>query len=135
MRRSLLAVLALLFAMPLAAFNRGEVYFEHSSSLPWSSSTYYEPWVFDARWDYAFGAGASPLLYKEVPMFGQGHFFIRASNEIVFHDRGTVSVWDGVPHIFSEPGKGYTEIFHDDAELGEIAPMRSGGGGGTPPIR
>ena len=136
MRRHLLAVLVLLSAAPLAAFNRGEVYFEHRSSLPGSSRVSFEPWVFDPQWDYAV-ATATPLIYKIVPMFGAGHFFIQARSvgsfaprpdviEVVFHSGGTVSVWDGVNHIFTEPGLGYTELFHDYAELGEIAPMRSG---------
>jgi hypothetical protein len=112
--------------MPLAAFDRGAVYFEHRSSLPGNSRVFFEPWLFEPQWDYAVAAGATPLIYKLVPMFGSGHFFIPATNEVVFHNGGTVSVWDGVNHIFTEPGLGYTELFHDDAELGEIAPMRSG---------
>src|SRR5437868_4783219 len=133
--RTFFALLFLL-AMPLAAFDCGDVYFEHRSSLPGSSRVSFEPWVFDPQWDYAAGI-ATPLIYKSVPMFGAGHFFIQARNfgalsphpdiiEVVFHSAGTVSVWDGVNHIFTEPGLGYTELFHDDAELGEIAPMRSG---------
>ena len=115
-----LLLLSFLVATPLAAFTRGEVYFENRVSVA------YEPWVFAPGWDYAVSAGATPLLYKTVPMFGAGHFFIAAPNQIVFHNGGTVSVWDGVPHIFTEPGLGDTELFHEDAPLGDIAPMRNG---------
>ena len=121
------AALALfLIAMPLAAFNRGDVYFEHRSFFPIDNTNSYESWQFDPAWSYAIGADAWPLIYKEVPLFGPGHFVIPASNQILFHRDRTVSVWDGVYRVFTEPGKGYTEIFRDDAELGEIAPMRSG---------
>jgi len=129
MRFRPLAVLALLLlatAAPLAAFERGEVYFEHTSTYPGNASPYSEVWVFAPGFTHAAGAGAAPLIYKDVPMFGEGHFFIPAPNEILFHHDQTVSVWDGVNHLFTEPGLGYTELFHDDAELGEIAPMRPG---------
>jgi hypothetical protein len=116
-----LLLLSFLVATPLAAFTRGEVYFENRAS-----AVLYEPWLFAPGLDYAVSAGATPLIYKTVPMFGPGHFFIAAPNQIVFHSGGTVSVWDGVPHLFTEPGLGYTELFHDDAPLGDIAPMRNG---------
>ena len=54
MRRTFFALL-FLFAMPLAAFDRGDVYFEHRSSLPGNSRVFFEPWVFDPQWDYAAG--------------------------------------------------------------------------------
>jgi hypothetical protein len=124
--RSFAALALFLLATPLAAFNRGEVYFEHSATLPGDSRPAYEAWMFAPGLSFAFAAGASPLIYKAVPMFGPGHFLIQVPNEIVFHDEGTISVWDGVNHIFTEPGLGYTELFHEDAALGEIAPMRNG---------
>ena len=127
MRAQLIVAFALLLAMPLAAFDRGEVRFEHSATLPGSPNTLFETWLFAPQWSYAAAGDAQALIYKSVPYLGSGHFFIPAPNEIVFHSGGTVSVWDGVQRIFTEPGKGYTDIFHDDAELGEIAPMRAAG--------
>ncbi len=117
----------MLFATPLAAFTQGDVYFEHRSSVPGGNDAYFETWQYEPQWSYAVAAGGSLLIYKSVPYLGAGHFFVPAPNEIVFHSDRTVSVWDGVWRNFGEPGLGYTEIFHDDAaDLGEIAPMRSG---------
>jgi len=121
-----LFLLSILFATPLAAFTPGDVYFEHRSSLPSSNGAYFEAWQYEPQWRYALAADAWPLIDKVVPLFGAGHFFVPASNLVVFHSDRTVSFWDGVPHIFTEPGLGYTEIFRDDADLGEIAPMRPG---------
>ena len=122
-----LLILLILFAMPLAAANRGDVEFEHSATSPYLSKPFFESWEFNRQWDYAVSADAWPLIYKTVPYLdGPGHFLIPATNEIIFHSERTVSYWDGIPHIFSEPGKGYSDIFTDDADLGEIAPMRSG---------
>jgi hypothetical protein len=45
--------------------DRGEVYFEHSSALPWSSDTYFETWAFAPAWSYAIGADAVPLIDKK----------------------------------------------------------------------
>jgi hypothetical protein len=126
MRLPSIVILAFLFALPLAAFERGEVYFDHTAASPFNPGSFYEAWVFAPSWSYAVSTGARPLIDKSVPLFGAGHFFIAAPNQIVFHSGGTVSWWDGVPHLFSEPGKGYADIFHDDAPLGEIAPMRNG---------
>jgi hypothetical protein len=122
-----LLILLMLVAMPLAAANRGDVEFEHSATNPFLSKPFYESWEFNRQWDYAMASDAWPLIYKTVPYLdGPGHFLIPATNEIIFHSERTVSYWDGIPHIFSEPGKGYSDIFTDDAELGEVAPMRSG---------
>jgi hypothetical protein len=126
MRIRLTLLLALLVALPLAAFDRGEVYFEHSSALPWSSDTYFETWAFAPAWSYAVAADAVPLIDKLVPYLGSGHFFVAAPNQIVFHSGGTMFVWDGVYRRFTDAGNGAVEIFHDDAPLGEIVPMRSG---------
>lgn len=122
-----LLILLMLFATPLAARNRGDVEFEHRAASPFVSTPYFECWEFDPRWDYALAAGAQALIYKAVPYIDNpGHFLIPATNEIVFHSERTVSYWDGIPHIFTEPGKGYSDIFTADAELGEMAPKRSG---------
>src|ERR1043166_619794 len=106
--RSIAVLILFLAAMPLAAFQRGEVYFEHTSTVPGNSSPYSETWVFAPGFNYAAGADATPLLYKSVPIFGEGHLLIPAPNEIVFHHDQTVSTWAGVNHIFSEPGLAYT---------------------------
>jgi len=48
-------------------------------------------------------------------------------NLYIFHDRHDLSWWDGVERKYWEaPGKGYSDILHDDAELTEIAPRKSG---------
>lgn len=110
----------------LAAFNRGEVYLDHSATSPFTTGTFYEAWVYPPEANYAVGTGGTPLLYKLVPMFGPGHFYIPVPNQAIFYSGGTMSWWDGVSHNFGEPGKGYTDIFQDDGAFGEIAPMRNG---------
>jgi hypothetical protein len=121
---SRLLVLALLTAsisIPAHAFDRGDVLLENrvQSTVPT-----YELWDHFG-WRFAVLTGF-PLIDKTIPFTGPGHFIAPAPNEIVFHSDRTVSVWDGAPHAYNEPGKGYAEIFTDDAELSEIAPMRSG---------
>jgi hypothetical protein len=119
------ALFALLLAAPSFAFNRGYVELENRSRVPGETRPYYELWEH-VGWHYAFFAGGWRLTDKVVPYTGSGHFLIPAPNQIVFHSEQTVSFWDGVVHNFWEEGKGYVDIFHDDTELGEIAPMRSG---------
>jgi hypothetical protein len=126
MRLRSIFIIASLLALPLAAFERAEVYFDHTATGPFTPGTFYEAWAFAPSWSYAVATGGNLLIYKSVPVFGPGHFYIAAPNQVVFHSGGTVSWWDGVPRLFSEPGKGYADIFHDDAPLGEIAPMRNG---------
>ena len=121
-----IAAAAIACAGPLAAFDRGNVLLENQISPQSIGSTTpsFELWQHIGL-PYAVGVG-SPLIYKSVPFTGPGHFLAPAPDEIVFHSDQTVSVWDGVNHLFTEPGKGYTDIIHDDAELGEIAPMAMG---------
>lgn len=125
-RSIVLALLAtVLAATPLLAFDRGEVLLENRTqpAKPLDPSTY-------DLWQYSGGAYASltawTLIEKPVPYTGSGHFLVPQANQIIFHSGQTVSVWDGVIHRFTESVKGYSDIFHDDTELGEFAPMRNG---------
>lgn len=127
-RRLLLpALLLIAIAAPLTAADlRGDLYFGTHSTIPMSSGTYYDLWQYSAGWPNAYAAGGTILLYKPVPYAGAGHFLEPAPNEWIFHSERTVSHWDGVYHVFTEPGKGYDDLFTDDVDLGDIAPLRSG---------
>ena len=118
MRYRLLILFAFLIAAPLMAFDRGHVIVQYRPSS--------EAWELDLKWQYAYRTGGTPAIQKNVPYLYDGHFLIPMPDQAVFHSDGTVSVWDGVPHYLWEPGLGYTELFHRDGQLGEIAPMRSG---------
>ncbi len=125
-------VVVVLFALTLAApvsaeFHRGNVWIGTLSHAPAHGITepVHDIWVHFG-WKYASLTGWL-LIDKIVPFAsGSGHFLIPAENQVLFHHQQMVSFWDGVVQRASEPGLGYTEIFHDDAELGEIVPMRSG---------
>jgi len=69
---------------------------------------------------------ATALIYKSIPYASPtGSFLIPTPQRTVFHHDGTVSVWNGELTVFTSEAKGYTELFHRDAELTEIVPMRS----------
>lgn len=73
------------------------------------------------------GYVAFPLIYKSIPFSrADGNFVMPRQQHTIFHYAGTMSFWNGQMTYYNEPGNGYTEIFHRDAELTEIAPMRSG---------
>lgn len=127
-RHIAVTALALLLAAPLAAFERGYVLLEnraHAPSLHLPADRH-ELWAYAGGWRYAVHAGGAPLIYKLVPYSGPGRFLMPAPDRILFHHQRVVSFWDGVPRLYNEAGKGYTEIFAEETELGEIAPMRSG---------
>lgn len=123
-RGALLLFLLSSIAVPAAAqpFHRGEVVFQtegDSSINAW--------WFTPGPWTCcATPAGGAILIDKLVPYVGPGHLISPSSNVILFHDRHTVSWWDGIPQYFELPGKGYNDIFTDDAELTEFALLRSG---------
>lgn len=125
-RRIAAAVLAIILAAPLVASERGSVLFETRTRVPGRATPSHELWLYLMGHRYAVAAGGTLLIHKTVPYSGPGRLLIPASDQIVFHHERTVSVWDGVYRNFVEPGKGYTEIFSEETELGEIAPMRSG---------
>jgi hypothetical protein len=83
-------------------------------------------WVYANGSDYAALGGGVALIFKYVPFASQAHFLMPAPNRILFHNNRTVSVWDGTERYFTDPGKGYDDIFTDDTELSEIAPSRGG---------
>jgi hypothetical protein len=85
-----------------------------------------DEWIYDPQWSYAIGSGAFELIYHPVPYSVEGPFLVPAPRHYVFHYERTVSMWDGVQRYFTEPGKGYDEIFTSDTELSEIAPMGGG---------
>jgi len=119
-------VLTACLAIPLAAFNRGDVYFETPTRYPDGTMAGADLWVCDPVWSYAILAGGRLLIHKSVPIVAPGHFLVPAPNRILFVHDGAVSVWDGIPRYYNEPGKGYDDIFTHDAELSEIAPSRAG---------
>jgi hypothetical protein len=123
-----LLVLATFLTAPMAAFDRGEVYFETRTHFVdfGNDVTSWDLWVYQSVWSYAALGGGVPLIYKYVPFAGTGHFLVPAPNRILFTTDRTVSVWDGVARYYNEPGKGYDDIFTDETELSEIAPGRAG---------
>ncbi len=122
MPRLVSLLLLALLSTPLFALDRGNVLLDDRAKV--NGSPTHELWLdFGAR--YTVGAGF-PLIDKFIPLAGPGHLFAASPALILFHDGHTMSAWDGAEHRFDEPGKGYTDIFTHDAELTEIAPMRSG---------
>ena len=114
------AILLLLFAVPASAQMRGNVLVETETHPGWISTRMQVG-------SSAIGYLGFPLIYKIVPFSDyDGSFYMPRIEETVFHYKQTVSTWDGRMTIFTSPEKGYTEIFHNDAELTEIAPIRSG---------
>jgi hypothetical protein len=126
MRSRFVALLLVIAAAPLFAMDRGTVLLDVRTTIPETPRISYDFWQYRDGWPYALDSGGEALIYKHVPLSGSGHLLVPAPDQFVFEDDGTVSMWDGVQRVFTEPGVGYTEIFHDDAFFGEIAPMRSG---------
>lgn len=93
--------------------------------VPETNNVSFDFWQYHDGWSYAVLTGQL-LIYKTVPLSGDGQLFVPAPDQYLFESGGTVSMWDGVERVFTDPGPGYTDIFHDDAYLGEIAPMRNG---------
>ncbi|HEX9160505.1 MAG TPA: hypothetical protein VF980_02260, partial [Thermoanaerobaculia bacterium] len=106
MRR--LVLLMLLLATPLAAFERGQVFFQVRTQH------FNETGLF-LRFSQRGFNGAGGLADVPVTFDYPGQFLAPAPNRILFHDKHTMSVWDGVSPRF-------TNLFTDDAELSEIAP-------------
>lgn len=127
--------LVLLFAVvtPALAYDRrGYVMLETRGAYPGSrgqsrhlGQTTFNEWEYTTVWQYGI-EWAWQLTWKPIPFTGSGHFIEPDQNEVVFHYDQTVSVWDGAVTSFVSPGKGYDEIFTDDVELTEIAPIGSG---------
>ena len=121
-RRPVIFLLVLAAALPVfgaGAFDRGSVLTEvtrnNAGLLLWQP-----------QWDYAVELGLR-LIDAPVPYASsEGQFFVAAPNKILFHFRGTMYVWDGVHRRFDSADPGYSPIFHEDAAMTEIAPMRSG---------
>ena len=129
MRSLVLLVLSALLATPLSAtaFNRGMVLVEvrsHIKDVAGDPPTY-QLWLTIAG-PFTVSAGGWRLIDKPIPFNGSGRFLMPTPDQVLFHTDQTVSFWDGVVRPYTDPGLGYTPIFHDDATLSEIAPMRSG---------
>lgn len=118
--------LRLLSSIVLAAFIRGEVYFETPHRYRGGDVTGADLWITGPDWSYAGLGGGSLLIHKHVPIVGPGRFLVPAHDRLLFVHERTVSVWDGIPTYYELPGKGYDEIFTHDAELSEITPSRAG---------
>lgn len=126
--RCLTVTIALfVLAAPLAAFERGDVLLENHAN-----ATARGPGLAFDLWQYSGGNFAIPVQgltgEKSIPYSGAGHFLVPLPNKIVFHQDETVLAWDGAlqPFRTDSSSKQFTEIFRDDTELSEIAPMRSG---------
>lgn len=121
-----LGLLVAAFSANLAAFENGEVYLDTRVQVADApASTTFDLRVYRTPWSYAVHSGSFPLIQKLVP-FAESRFLIPVANRVFFHRDGVVSLWDGVPRLFTEPGKGYEDIFAANAELSEIAPSRAG---------
>jgi len=126
-------ILLLAVVTPAFAYDRtGYVMLETRGALPGSrgqarhlGQSMFNEWEYTSAWPNAYPWGWQ-LTIKPIPFTGPGHFIEPAQNEVVFHFNQTVSVWDGTVTGFLSPSKGYRDIFTDDMELTEIAPMRSG---------
>lgn len=130
MRLARIVILGLLIgasAENLFAFSTGEVYFDiRARFADQPASMTYDLRAYRSDWSYAVHAGGAPLTQKYVPFSAPSRFLVPATNRIFFQRNGVVSIWDGVPRYFGDPGKGYHDIFTTDAELSEIAPARAG---------
>jgi hypothetical protein len=125
-RHIAVAVLACFLALPVAALDPGNVLIELREHAPAHNIPPGGSLWIHWGWNYASPIGL-PLIYKRVPYAGEaGRTLILAPDRFIFHHENTVSMWNGRYEVFTAPGLGYTEIFKAGAELGEIAPMRSG---------
>ena len=118
--RKILAVLVMLVATSAAAQFPGNVFVEVETKPGWVDTRLHVG-------GQTVGGFAFQLLYKFIPFStAGGNFVMPRQQQTIFHYAGTMSFWNGQLTIFTQPGNGYTDIFHRDAELTEIAPMRSG---------
>jgi hypothetical protein len=100
-------------------FHHGEVQLETATRNPLDQRSL-------EAWHYRDG---DPFAFISRYGLGPGHVLSMSPTSWLFHDGKVMSSWGGeregdiglFDHFF-----GVTEIFRDDAELGEIAPMRSG---------
>ena len=118
MRTRVLAVLVLVsvLALPAAALDRGNVVLKVRTIVPPANTFGFDLWLHFG-WTYAGVLGS--LLEEPIPWLAADHFLMPATNAVLFHDGHTLSVWD-------ESSSKSSAIFHDDAQLGEIAPLRGG---------
>ncbi|HUJ14635.1 MAG TPA: hypothetical protein VL284_12685 [Thermoanaerobaculia bacterium] len=87
-------------------------------------ATNHDLWEYEPGWEYTIATGCA--LIFTCPAYSRANFDIPSPDGVFFEDGQTISFWDGVPEGFLESGKGYTDLFSDDAELSEIAPMGGG---------
>ncbi|HJQ40144.1 MAG TPA: hypothetical protein VKB93_23615 [Thermoanaerobaculia bacterium] len=119
------AFLVLCLSTPLFAYERGNVLFgDRAQSLQYGLNSQ-ELWL-EFGGDYAVYTGGVPLIFKPVPFGVSGNFLIPRKDLYVFHHDREVAFWDGHYRPFVSPEPAYTSVFHATADLGEIAPMRSG---------
>lgn len=110
---------------PSFAFERGEVILKTAVEDQQGNGSW-EVYGGLADWAYLGRVDGVPLIFKTVPFNGDGDILAPASSQVFFNLFGTINLWNGELQRYTEPGLGYSELFHDDAELGEIAPMRNG---------
>ena len=125
----LIAVLAVAAPADAAFFDRGTVVIKDEVSDPFTTVLpRYEMWSFDLRWevDYAIATGVFPLTEDYVPYNGSGHLLAPSPDVVVFHHDRIVSWWNGEGTSAFDGDPGYRDIFRDDVDLTEIAPLRGG---------
>jgi hypothetical protein len=115
MRTRVLAVLVVLsvLAFPALALDRGNVVLKVRTLVPPANTPGFDLWLHFG-WTYAGALGALPE--EPIAWLGADHFLMPAPNPVLFHDGHTLSIGDGTQRV----------VFHDDAHLGEIAPLRGG---------
>ncbi|MBV9492775.1 MAG: hypothetical protein JOZ54_00910 [Acidobacteria bacterium] len=110
---------------PLLAFERGEVILKTAVEDAQGNGTWEVYGGFE-DWSYLGRIDAVALIFKPVPFNGDGDILAPAPNQVFFDLFGTIHFWNGELQRTTQPGLGYSELFHDDAQLGEMAPMRNG---------
>lgn len=117
----------LLFAVPLVAFERGDVYAEFQTADRTSGrDAGFDFWLYAPAMQYATAAGAQPLLTKPVPYVGGGPLLIPSTNVLLFQQSGTVGWWDGVNRAAWTDEPAYRTIFNGPNALSDFARLGPG---------
>lgn len=120
-------ILLLIISTPVAAqiARRGDVFYGEYEGLPSGVAKDYALWLYMDGGPWATLAGGC-LLVDKCPPYTSPGLLVPRSDVYLFHTNGTVSWWNGIPVPATIPGLGYTQIFHEDVPLGDIAPWPTG---------
>src|SRR6478752_3746360 len=120
------SLLVVLFALPLAAITRGNVFLSDLATAPTLGGiATHELWSYTGG-HYAGFIGGVALIYQPHPWDNAQHLLFRTPNIILLEKGRTVSSWDGVERFYTDPETGIRDLVTSDTDLGEIAPARSG---------